>query len=93
MGNHNFICDNLYKNRFKWDNIKDFMMKIIFICILSCLICFYCGYYYGQSKMKVKIIEKKVEIIKNVAHKKAKIQASPNASRSELLELMRNNRL
>ncbi|MBR6355683.1 MAG: hypothetical protein IKR92_02405 [Alphaproteobacteria bacterium] len=51
------------------------------------------GYLYGKSQVKTQIIEKEVEVIKYVAQKRAKIQAKPNASRTELIELMRKGEL
>lgn len=51
------------------------------------------GYLYGKSQAKTQIIEKEVEVIKYVAQKRAKIQAKPNASRTELIELMRKGEL
>ncbi|MBR2136680.1 MAG: hypothetical protein IJ852_01815 [Alphaproteobacteria bacterium] len=68
-------------------------MKMIGVVLLSCAICFIGGYICGKNKAKVKIAEKQVEVVKHVAQKRAKIQAQPNADRSELLELMRAGRL
>ena len=46
-----------------------------------------------SEESKVQIVEKQVEVIKYVERKKAEIQAKPNAGRSDLLELMRADRL
>lgn len=51
------------------------------------------GYFYGKSQAKTQIVEREVEVIKYVAQKRAKIQARPNASRTELIELMRRGAL
>lgn len=68
-------------------------MKMIVLMIAAVMLAAYGGFLYGKSKAETKIIEKKVEVIKYVAQKRAKIQAQPNANRDELLELMRAGRL
>lgn len=64
-------------------------MKIAVLGIFMCLTAAYGGYIYGKSQAHVEIIEKKVEVIKYVARKRAQIHAQPNADRAELLKLMR----
>ncbi|MBP5215827.1 MAG: hypothetical protein J6039_04640 [Alphaproteobacteria bacterium] len=64
-------------------------MKFIFLIFMTTLMAAYGGYLYGKSCAKTQIIEKQVEVIKYVAQKRSKIQAEPNAPRTELLELMR----
>lgn len=54
---------------------------------------FVLGYFMGASQTKAKISEKKAEIIKNESQKRALIQAEPNASRTDLLKLMRSGKL
>lgn len=49
------------------------------------------AYSLGRSHAKIKYIEKEIEVVRYVDKKKAEIQARPNATRKELLELMRNN--
>ena len=49
------------------------------------------AYFLGRSHAKIKYIEKEIEVVRYVDKKKAEIQARPNATRKELLELMRNN--
>jgi hypothetical protein len=49
------------------------------------------AYSLGRSHAELKIVEKEIEVVKYVDKKKAEIQARPNATRKELLELMRNN--
>ena len=68
-------------------------MKMILVWIISLMVVFMGGYVYGISRTETKIIEKKVEVVKYVAQKRAKIQALPNADRDELLLLMRSGRL
>ena len=68
------------------------MKKILLLALLTAA-SFAGGYVCGQAQTKVEIAEKKAEVIKNVAQKKAVIQAEPNASRDELLKLMRNGEL
>ena len=61
--------------------------------------CFLC-YLLGRSHVETKIIKEKgeeivreVEVIKYVEKQKSKIWSAPNATSSELLELMQNNQL
>jgi len=68
-------------------------MKTIIIGAGVLLLSFYGGYLYGKSCVKLQIAEKQSEVIKYVVQKRAKIQIKPNASRDELIELMRNGKL
>ncbi len=68
-------------------------MKMILLACGAVVLSAYGGYLYGKSQAKTQIIEKQTEVIKYVAQKRAKIQAQPNASRAELLELMRKGEL
>lgn len=68
-------------------------MKTVLIAVSAVILSAYGGYLYGKSQAKTQIIEKEVEVIKYVAQKRAKIQAHPNASRTELIELMRKGKL
>lgn len=47
------------------------------------------SYLLGRSHATIKEVEKRVEVIKYVEKQKAVIHAKPNASRDELLSLMR----
>lgn len=49
------------------------------------------GQANGRKEAKIKIIEKEVEVIKYVEKKRAEIQAKPNASKEQLLYLMKSN--
>ena len=71
------------------------MNKISIILIsLSCLIwAFGCGYWLGVGRQKIQYITKEIEVVKNVAQKRAVIQSRPNITRDNALELMRKNKL
>lgn len=64
------------------------IIGIIFIISLCGL-----SYQLGKSNAKVQIITKEVEVIKYVKENRKTIQAQPNASRDELLKLMRESKL
>ena len=61
--------------------------------VLVYAVCLLFAYYLGYSQAKVQIVEKQVEVIKYVQTKQNQIQSAPHASKLELLELMRRNRL
>ena len=48
------------------------------------------AYFLGRSHSELKIVKEQVEVVKYVEKKKADIYSKPNASRSELLDLMRD---
>ena len=48
------------------------------------------AYFLGRSHSELKIVKEQVEVVKYVDKKKADIYSKPNASRSELLDLMRD---
>ena len=68
-------------------------MKIILSAICVVVAAFSGGYMCGRSQAKTQIVEREVEVIKYVAQKRAKVQAQPNADRTELIELMRKGKL
>lgn len=68
-------------------------MKFILLFFVMVILAASGGYLYGKSRAKVQVMEKQVEVIKYVAQKRSKIQAEPNAPRTELLELMRKGLL
>ena len=68
-------------------------MRIIWLGLGMVVLAAYGGYVYGKSKAQIRIVEKEAEVIKHVAQKRAKIQAEPNASRNDLLELMHAGKL
>lgn len=54
----------------------------------------YCsGYCVGSSDTKVEYVTKEKEVIRYVARETANIQAKPNATKKQLLDLMKNNML
>lgn len=68
------------------------MLKLGFRLIVMAGLCsaFYC---LGCSQAEIKIVKEQVEVIKYVDRKRAEIHARPNASRDELLKLMRAGQL
>lgn len=68
-------------------------MKNVLLALGAVVLSAVGGYLYGKAQVKTQIVEREVEVIKYVAQKRAKIQASPNASRTELIELMRQGKL
>lgn len=63
---------------------------VVFILFISALLG---AYLLGRSHSELKIVKEQVEVIKYVNKEKAEIYSKPNASRSELLELMHNGKL
>lgn len=63
---------------------------VVFILFISALLG---AYLLGRSHSELKIVKEQVEVIKYVNKEKAEIYSKPNASRAELLELMRNGKL
>lgn len=47
----------------------------------------------GRSHSELKIVKEQVEVIKYVNKEKAEIYSKPNASREQLLDLMKKNML
>lgn len=93
MGDCDFADYRRFEKRFGADFREYLAVKsVLLICgavVLSAL----GGYLYGKSQVKTQIVEREVEVIKYVAQKRAKIQARPNATRTELIELMRKGEL
>ena len=54
---------------------------------------YYLGYRSGANNTRVEYVTKEIEVIKYVDKKKSSIYSKPHASRSVLLELMRNGKL
>lgn len=71
--------------------MRELYTWLIAVLAVACL-CVGC-YFLGRSHVKTEIVEKKIEVIKYVSAKKAKIYATPNASRDSLLELMHQGEL
>ena len=68
-------------------------MQTLIFCLVSVLWAFICGYSVGKSHQEVKYITKEVEIVKQVAKKRAVIHARPHINRDTALELMRAGQL
>ena len=65
--------------------MKNAVVVVMFIACLAG------AYLLGCSHSEVKIIKEQVEVVKYVEKARADIYAKPNASRDELLKLMRQN--
>jgi hypothetical protein len=63
---------------------------VYFVLFISSL---FGAYLLGRSHSELKIVKEQIEVVKYVNKETAKIHAQPNASRSELLELMHNGKL
>lgn len=63
---------------------------VVFILFISALLG---AYLLGRSHSELKIVKEQVEVIKYVNKETAKIHAQPNASREQLLDLMKKNML
>ena len=65
-----------------------------FMTVAALCYAFYeAGQKVGESRAKVQVVEKQIEVIKYVEKKKALIQSRPNAGRNDLLKLMRAGKL
>ncbi len=63
---------------------------VVFILFISALLG---AYLLGRSHSELKIVKEQVEVIKYVNKEKAEIYSKPNASREQLLDLMKKNML
>ena len=54
---------------------------------------YYLGYRSGANNTRVEYVTKEIEVIKYVDKKKSDIYSRPNASKEQLLDLMKNNML
>lgn len=72
--------------------MKGKFMKFLPVLILAAL-AMVLVYQLGRSNCKVSTLMKEKEVIKYVEHKKSDIYVKPNASRNELLDLMRAGKL
>lgn len=68
-------------------------MRQMLWAVVALWAAFVCGFFCGWARTKVTVAQKQTEVVKNVAKKRAVIQAEPNASRIELLKLMRAGEL
>lgn len=67
-------------------------IKYACIILLIGAMCFSC-YLLGKSKAEIKIVKEQIEVIKYVTKEKAKIYSKPNATRDELIQLLKSNKL
>ena len=77
-------------------NMVNRLIRWAVTCVMVAALCFAfyrVGQKVGESRAKVQIVEKQIEVIKCVEKKKAVIQSLPNAGRDDLLKLMRNGKL
>lgn len=65
----------------------------VIMVVALCFAFYDIGQTVGESRAKIEIIEKKVEVIRYVEKKKADIHSQPNANRDDLLKLMHINQL
>ena len=65
----------------------------LIIVAALCFAFYEAGEKVGESRAKVQVIEKQVEVIKYVEKKRAEIHARPHAGRDDLLKLMRAGQL
>lgn len=63
---------------------------VYFVLFISSL---FGAYLLGRSHSELKIVKEQVEVIKYVNKEKAEIYSKPNASREQLLDLMKKNML
>lgn len=63
-----------------------FKIGVVFLLCLA-------SYFVGLQRAKTKFITKEVEVIKYVTKEKAKIYSQPNATRDELIQLLKSNKL
>ncbi len=68
---------------YKISGVCFILFGILSLCYLS--------FELGQKKAHVKVITQQIEVIKYVEKKKATIYSQPNATKAELLTLMRQN--
>ena len=52
---------------------------------------YYLGYRSGANNTRVEYITKEVEVVRYVDKKKSDIYSKPNASKEQLLDLMKSN--
>lgn len=63
---------------------------VYFVLFISSLLG---AYLLGRSHSELKIVKEQIEVVKYVNKETAKIHAQPNASREQLLDLMKKNML
>ena len=77
-------------------NMVNLLVRWTVMLITAAALCFAfyeTGLKAGESRAKVQVVEKQIEVIKYVEKKKALSQSRPNAGRDDLLKLMRAGKL
>lgn len=72
------------------------MVKYAFYFIVFAFVVggtYYLGYNAGANNARVEYVTKEKEVIRYIAKETANIQAKPNATKKQLLDLMKNNML
>lgn len=72
------------------------MVKYAFYLLIFAFIvggAYLAGYHVGKADTKVEYVTKEKEVIRYVSKETANIQAKPNATRSDLLKLLYDNKL
>ena len=69
------------------------MRYAIFCSVLVAVLfgTYYLGYRSGANNARVEYVTKEIEVIKYVDKKKSDIYSRPNASKEQLLDLMKSN--
>lgn len=76
-----------------------FDMGVVKYAICGAILCsivggaYYLGYKAGANNTRVEYVTKEKEVIRYIAKETANIQAKPNATKKQLLDLMKNNML
>lgn len=73
------------------DLIRYAVYLVVFVLVVGGAYC--AGYRVGGSDTRVEYVTKEKEVIRYVAKETANIQAKPNATKKQLLDLMKNNML
>ena len=75
--------------------LGDVMKYAIFGSVLVAILfgTYYLGYRSGANNTRVEYVTKEKEVIRYIAKETANIQAKPNATKKQLLDLMKNNML
>lgn len=77
-----------------FNNYKIFILGTLYL--VSCFLCYSLGRAHAETKIvkeKGDEIIKEIEVIKYVEKQKSEIWAAPNATSTELLSLMQDNKL
>ena len=69
------------------------MRYAMYFVIFLLVICgaYLAGYHVGKADRQVEYVTKEIEVIKYVEKKKSEIYSRPNATKEQLLDLMKSN--